>query len=76
MCIKINQPIILLRNINPNEGLCNGTRLIITKVFDRILEAKIALGLYMGKTVLYSSDAVNSFRNKPTIQFSKATIPN
>ena len=51
MCIKINQPIILLRNINPNEGLCNGTRLIITKVFDRILEAKIALGLYMGKTV-------------------------
>ena len=29
LLLKINQPVILLRNIAQSEGLCNGTRLII-----------------------------------------------
>ena len=27
--LKINCPIILLRNIDPTNGLCNGTRLVV-----------------------------------------------
>jgi hypothetical protein len=27
--LKINCPIILLRNIDPASGLCNGTRLVV-----------------------------------------------
>lgn len=35
--LKTNSPIILLRNLNPTDGLCNGTRLIVTKLLPRII---------------------------------------
>ena len=39
--LKVGLPIIMLRNLNPNEGLCNGTRLIIKNIFNRLIEAEI-----------------------------------
>ena len=42
--LKIGLPIMLLRNINPNAGLCNGTRLKIQKVFSRLIQAEISFG--------------------------------
>ncbi|XP_041001530.1 uncharacterized protein LOC121247218 [Juglans microcarpa x Juglans regia] len=49
LLLKINCPIILLRNINPLEGLCNGTRLIC-RAFDRnVIDAEIAVGHHRGK---------------------------
>lgn len=51
LILKKNCPIILLRNINPSEGLCNGTRLIC-KRFDRnIIDAEITVGQYKNKRV-------------------------
>lgn len=32
MKLKIGVPIMLLRNINASKGLCNGTRLIVTRL--------------------------------------------
>ena len=43
---------MLLRNLNQSEGLCNGTRLIITALGDMILEAQIITGTHTGKIVL------------------------
>lgn len=40
-----------MRNISPNDGLCNGTRLIVLNLYDEIIHAKIAIGEFMGKTV-------------------------
>ncbi|KAI4334782.1 hypothetical protein L6164_013492 [Bauhinia variegata] len=39
--LKIGVPIMLLRNIDQIQGLCNGTRLIITNLADHVIEAKI-----------------------------------
>ncbi|KAG2544672.1 hypothetical protein PVAP13_9KG177801 [Panicum virgatum] len=39
--LKIGVPIMLLRNLNPSKGLCNGTRLIVTQLTHRIIEAQI-----------------------------------
>ena len=42
--LKIGLPIILIRNINHESGLCNGTRLIITDIYSRLIAAKISIG--------------------------------
>ncbi|KAK9740669.1 hypothetical protein RND81_03G052500 [Saponaria officinalis] len=52
MILKVGCPVILLRNINQAAGLCNGTRLTITKIQSRIIEAKVPTGGNMG-TIVY-----------------------
>ena len=40
--LKPNMPIMLLRNLDPHAGLCNGTRLVVKRVINgHLLEAKI-----------------------------------
>ena len=44
---------MLLRNLNINGGLCNGTRLIVQEVINnRLIKATIANGQGKGRTVL------------------------
>jgi len=49
--LKVGCPVMLLRNINPNEGLMNGTRLEITQLMDFMVEARILTGDKVGKDV-------------------------
>ncbi|XP_057465712.1 uncharacterized protein LOC130755327 [Actinidia eriantha] len=42
--LKVGCPIMLLRNIAPNDGLCNGTRLMVVRCASRIIEAQILTG--------------------------------
>jgi ATP-dependent DNA helicase PIF1 len=46
--LKVGCPIILLRNLDPSVGLCNGTRLIVTALRTRVIEAKILSGTHAG----------------------------
>ncbi len=49
--LKVGVPILLLRNFNQSIGLCNGTRLIIKRLGQRVIEAKIITGNNVGKCV-------------------------
>ncbi len=49
--LKEGQPIILLRNVDPQKGLCNGTRLICKKFYSKIIHAEIAVGAHKGQQV-------------------------
>ena len=51
LILKENVPVILLRNLNPAEGLCNGTRLIIRKCYKNILDAEILTGVNQEKRI-------------------------
>ncbi|XP_035830146.1 uncharacterized protein LOC110887742 [Helianthus annuus] len=46
--LKVNTPIILLRNINQTSGLCNGTRLLISRLLPKIIEAQVITGIAIG----------------------------
>ncbi|GAA0150656.1 DNA helicase [Lithospermum erythrorhizon] len=51
LILKINSPVILLRNINPIEGLCKRTRLIFKTLLPNVVGAIIATGQFRGKHV-------------------------
>ncbi|GKD95136.1 ATP-dependent DNA helicase PIF1-like protein [Tanacetum coccineum] len=50
-CLKLKKgvPVMILRNIDQQNGLCNGTRLIITCLEDHVIEGKIISGTNLGK---------------------------
>ncbi|KAH7681228.1 DNA helicase protein [Dioscorea alata] len=51
LTLKIGCVIMLIRNISQTNGLCNGTRLIITQMHHNILEAVIISGSNIGDKV-------------------------
>lgn len=61
--LKVGCPIILLRNLVPSEGLCNGTRLIITQIASRVLGCRIVSGTFQGKDVLIPRIKLTSAAN-------------
>ncbi|CAH9080016.1 unnamed protein product [Cuscuta epithymum] len=52
LTLKVGTPVMLLRNIDHSMGLCNGTRLVITRLGCHVLEAKILSGHTAGQKVL------------------------
>ncbi len=42
--LKVGVPILLLCNLNQLIGLCNGTRLIVKRLGQRVIEAEIIIG--------------------------------
>ncbi|XP_027095918.1 uncharacterized protein [Coffea arabica] len=51
LLLKENCPIILIRNLNPTEGLCNGTRLICIELRQNTICVEIAFGQHQGKRI-------------------------
>jgi len=37
LCLKVGSPVILLRNLDPGEGLCNGTRMVVFNMRRQVL---------------------------------------
>ena len=49
--LKIGSPIMLLRNLDQTQGLCNGTRFVVTKMEKHVIAAEIISGKNIGLTV-------------------------
>ena len=64
---------MLLRNLNPAEGHCNGTRYVITNMAKYVIEAVIPEGLHKGKVLyiprIYNTPPKNFTPNMTRIQF-------
>ena len=41
LSLKVGMPVMLLRNYYPKSGLCNGTRMIITNVYEHCIKARV-----------------------------------
>jgi ATP-dependent DNA helicase PIF1 len=49
--LKVGMPILLLHNLNQSIGLCNGTKLIVKRLGQRVIEAEIITGNNVNKRV-------------------------
>jgi ATP-dependent DNA helicase PIF1 len=47
--LKIGTPIMLMRNLDQASGMCNGTRMIVTKIANHVVEAIIISGKNIGQ---------------------------
>ncbi|KAG2931826.1 hypothetical protein PC117_g13328 [Phytophthora cactorum] len=52
LTLKKSAPIMMMRNLNPDLGLCNGTRLRIVKLKSHVIHATIMTGERQGQHVL------------------------
>lgn len=77
LILKCNSPVVLLRNINPVEGLCNGTRLICKTLRSNVVGAVIATGQFVGKFVWIPRIPLepNPGDNKYLVPFVRRQIP-
>jgi hypothetical protein len=50
--IKIGCPLILMRNLSPSNGLCNGSRMIVVEMSDRVLHVRLIGGDHDGQLAL------------------------
>ena len=48
--VKPGVPLMLLRNMDQRQGLCNGTRLRLVRMKNRVLEVRIITGPHAGET--------------------------
>ncbi|XP_031095264.1 ATP-dependent DNA helicase PIF1-like [Ipomoea triloba] len=75
LTLKIGSPVMLMRNIDHSIGLCNGTRLIITKLADRIIEAEIMTGANKGNKVLIPRMSMSPSDPRLPFKFQRKQFP-
>jgi ATP-dependent DNA helicase PIF1 len=50
--LKVGAPVMVLRNLDPSNGVCNGSRAIIVKMSQRVLHLRLLSGQNAGQDML------------------------
>ncbi len=59
LTLKVGLPIMMLRNLHANAGLCNGTRMTVKKVYTRFIEAIVSIGTFKYLNLIKITKFVN-----------------
>ena len=75
LTIKAGAVVMLLRNLNPKKGLCNGTRMIITSVTQRVLRGIILTGDHHHKKCVIPRITLYPSSNTYPFKFGRRQFP-
>lgn len=75
LSLKYGSPIMLLRNIAPKDGLCNGTRLKVLECKPHCIFATILTGEKAGDLVFIPRISLTSSSNQFTIEMTRRQFP-
>lgn len=75
LILKENVPVMLLRNIDQPNGLCNGTRLQIVKLGHNLIEAKIMTGTNIGNHVFIPRMRLTPSDKRIPIKITRKQFP-
>ena len=67
--------VMLLRNLNIGQGLCNGTRLKITRMFDHCVEGEILTGNSKGNLAVIPRIKLISNTTKIPFKLARIQLP-
>ncbi|CAH9100410.1 unnamed protein product [Cuscuta epithymum] len=73
--LKVGTPVMLMRNIDHSQGLCNGTRMVITRLGNHILEAKVLTGISAGQKVLIPRMSLTPSDVRLPFKFQRRQFP-
>ena len=75
LALKPGCPLMLLRNIDPSEGLCNGTRMILMEIKTHVLQCRILGGKHAGRIVFIPRINVEPSAEDMPIPLSRRQFP-
>lgn len=73
--LKVGSPIMMLRNLAPAQGVCNGTRLICKAFLLHTILAEVATGLYEGNIILIPRITLCSTVQQVGVEFKRCQFP-
>ena len=73
--LKMGYPVMILQNLNPSEGVCNGARGVVTQMNNRILEVKLLTGSHAGKTTLIPRLSITPSSTQVPFEFCRRQFP-
>ncbi|KAL3628085.1 hypothetical protein CASFOL_028187 [Castilleja foliolosa] len=73
--LKVGTPVMLLRNLDHSMGLCNGTRLVVTKLSTHVIECKILTGAKSGEKVLLPRLNLTPSDSRIPFKFQRRQFP-
>ena len=75
LTVKVGAVMMLLRNLNPKKGMCNGTRILITKTSTRLLHGIILTGDFNGSSCVIPRITLFPTNNPFPFKFGRRQFP-
>ncbi|XP_076935913.1 uncharacterized protein LOC143602807 [Bidens hawaiensis] len=75
LILKLGVPVMLLRNIDQKNGLCNRTRLQVKSLGNRVIDVEVISGSDIGKRHAIHRLTLTPFDNKFPFKFQRRQFP-
>lgn len=75
LALKPGCPVMLLRNLDPQQGLCNGSRMVVTRMCPHVIEVRLLTGSHAGSIALLPRVTLDSSANELPILLRRRQFP-